>query len=81
MSALSYSLRRNRVHMRLVAYRPAHEPIPEGHLRVVLQVVEHGRPIAEDPLHVENTTPLLLAHELSMARWEGWEVEPWERSH
>lgn len=81
MSALAYRLQRNRVHLRLVAYRPAMEPLPEDQLRVVLQVVDHGRPIAEDPLHIENTTPLLLAHELHMARNEGWDISPWDRSH
>ncbi len=81
MTPLAYRLRRNRVHLRLVAYRPSLEPVPEGQLRVVLQVVDHGRPVAEDPLHVENTTPLLLARELHLARNEGWEVTPWERSH
>jgi hypothetical protein len=81
MTDLSYRLRRNRVHLRLVAYHPSLEPIPEDHLRVVVQVVQNGRPIAEDPLHIENTTPLFLAREIHQARMEGWEVTPWERSN
>lgn len=47
-------------------------------MRVVLQSVEHGRPIAEDPLHVEITTPLFLAREIHQARMEGWDIHPWE---
>lgn len=81
MNALAYRLRRNRVHLRLVAYHPSLEPLPDDQLRVVVQVVKNGRPIAEDPLHVENTTALFLAREIHMARNEGWEVTPWERSH
>lgn len=81
MSALAYSARRNRIHLRLVAYAPAHEPIPEGHLKVVVQAVNHGRPVAEDPLHIEAMTPLGLAHALHISRNEGWDIEPWENTH
>lgn len=81
MSALAYHARRNRVHLRLVAYTPSHEPVPEGHLKVVVQAVERGRPIAEDPLHIEAMTPLGLARAIHLSRNEGWDITPWETFH
>lgn len=81
MTALAYRARRNQVDLRLVAYRPSLEPLPEGHLRVVVQVVHHGRPIAEDPLHIEIMAPLDLARALHISRFDGWDIQPWERSH
>lgn len=81
MTPLTYSARRGRVHLRLVAYEPAHEPVPEGTLRVVVQAVDRGRPIAEDPLHTENMTPLDLAGALHISRFDGWDIQPWGRSH
>lgn len=80
MTALSYLATKGRVTLRLVAYQPKLEPVPEGCLRVVVQVVEGGQPIAEDPLHVEAMTPLDLARALHISRFEGWELEPWEGS-
>lgn len=76
--ALAYSARRGRIHLRLVAYTPSMEPMPEDHMQVVVQVVEHGRPIAEDPIHTEQMPVLELARALHISRNEGWEVEPWE---
>ncbi len=81
MTALAYRARRGGVDLRLVAYRPALEPLPAGELRVVVQVVEHGKPIAEDPLHIENMAPLDLARALHISRFDGWDIQPWERSH
>lgn len=81
MTALAYRARKGRIDLRLVAYRPALEPLPEGHLRVVVQAVERGKPIAEDPLHTENMGPLELAKALHISRFDGWDIEPWERSH
>ena len=77
MAALSYRSTKGRVTLRLVAYRPQLEPVPEGCLRVVVQAVEHGQPIAEDPIHVENMLPLDLARALHISRFDGWELVPW----
>ena len=81
MTALAYRARRNQVDLRLVAYQPIHEPVPEGHLKVVVQVVNRGRPIAEDPIHIETMAPLDLARALHISRFDGWDIQPWERSH
>ena len=78
MNTLSYRARKNSVHLRIVAYHPSMEPMPDDHLRVVFQVVERGRPIAEDPVFEENASALCLARELHLMREEGWEIEPWE---
>ena len=77
MTALSYRATKGRVTLRLVAYQPKLEPVPEGCLRVVVQVVEGGQPIAEDPIHVENMLPLDLARALHFSRFDGWELAPW----
>ena len=77
MTALSYLATKGRVTLRLVAYQPKLEPVPEGCLRVVVQVVEHGQPIAEDPVHVENMPVLDLARALHLSRFDGWELAPW----
>lgn len=78
MTALSYRARKDGYDLRLVAYRPALEPCPADHLRVVVQVVEQGRPIAEDPLHIEVMPVLDLARALHISRNEGWDLQPWE---
>ena len=79
--ALAYSARRGRIHLRLVAYHPSMEPMPDDHLRVVVQVVEKGRPVAEDPIHTENMLALALARALHLSRNDGWEIEPWKPGH
>lgn len=81
MNALTLRARRGKVHLRLVAYHPSLEPMPEDQLRVVVQVVDHGRPIAEDPLHIETMPTLALAQAIHQSRLEGWDITPWERSH
>jgi hypothetical protein len=81
MNALAYRARLNRIDLRLVAYRPAHEPMPDDHLRLVVQVVERGRPIAEDPLLTQEVSTLDLAWFIHNSRMEGWDIQPWERSH
>ncbi len=78
MSALAYRARKERIEIRIVAYRPYLTPVPEDHLRVVVQAVEHGRPIAEDPLHIEVMPVLELAQALHISRNEGWDIQPWE---
>lgn len=79
--ALSYSARRGRIHLRLVAYHPSLEPIPEDHLKVVVQAVEKGRPIAEDPI-AEGVLPRMeLARYLHESRNDGWDLQPWEDHH
>lgn len=75
---LAYYATNGRVHLRILAYKPMHEPVPEGCLKVVVQVVEHGRPIAEDPIHTENLPVLDLARALHISRNEGWELTPWK---
>ncbi len=77
MPALSYRAKRNNVDLRLVAYRPSLSPVPEGHLRVVVQVVSGGKPIAEDPIHTEVMPVLDLARCLHISRCEGWDIQPW----
>lgn len=71
---IDYKCTKGRCSVRFLAYRPSNEPMPDGNLRVVVQAVENGAPIAEDPLHVENTEPIYLARELHLMRNEGWEI-------
>lgn len=75
---IAYRATKGRATVRLIAYRPELMPLPEGHLRVVIQAVEYGRPIAEDPIHVEIVPVLCLARELHLMRCEGWETK-WEQ--
>ena len=81
MNALTLRARRNQIHLRLVAYHPSLYPMPDDHLRVVVQVVSHGRPIAEDPIHIESMPTLQLARVIHQSRMEGWDITPWEKSH
>lgn len=73
---LAYHARKGPVHLRLVAYH--HPPMPEDHLKVVVQVVDRSQPIAEDPIHTETMPALDLACALSISRNEGWDLQPWE---
>lgn len=75
---LAYHATRGRVHVRILAYRPALYPLPDDHLRVVIQAVDHGHPIAEDPIHIETAPALMLARELHLMRCEGWDLTPWK---
>ena len=68
---------RHGVHLRLLAYVPAREPVPEGCLRAVLQVVVDGAPIAEDPLLIEILPATELSHCIEISRSEGWTLAPW----
>lgn len=72
---IAYHARKGRIHLRIVAQHIQSEPGED--LKVVVQAVEHGRPIPEDPLHVERMTPLDLAVALSISRNEGWDLEAW----
>ena len=74
-SPIAYHARKDRIHLRIVAQHLKSEPGDD--LKVVVQAVEHGRPIAEDPLHTERMTPLGLVAALSISMAEGWDVEPW----
>lgn len=74
-----FSARRGRVHLRMVAYAPVYEPVPEGHLRVVVQVVEGGEPITEDPIHVEVLPESEFNQALEKSAREGWEIRPWKK--
>jgi hypothetical protein len=71
---IDYLCTKGRAKVRILAYRPANEPLPDDFLRVVIQAVQSGKPIAEDPLHVENCHGLDLARELHLMRNEGWEI-------
>ena len=77
MSALAYRATLGRIQLRIVAYRPKLDPVPPDHLRVVVQAVEDGHPLAEDPLHIETMPILALARALHISRFEGWVLEPW----
>ena len=77
MGALAYRAARGRIQLRIVAYRPRLDPVPSGHLRVVVQMVDEDQPIAEDPLHIEIMSLLELARALHLSRFEGWDLEPW----
>lgn len=79
--ALAYHARKGGIHLRLVAYHPSLAPMPDDHLKVVVQVVDKGQPIAEDPIHTEVMTQLDLAQALHLSRNEGWELTPWEERH
>ncbi len=66
-----------RLELRLVAYRPAAAPLPEGELKVVVQAMDaHGHPVAEDPLAVGHMSPLALAAMMTADRRDGWDFEP-----
>jgi hypothetical protein len=54
--------------------------MPDDHLRLVVQVVERGRPIAEDPLLTQEVPILDLARFIHNSRMEGWDIQPWGRS-
>jgi hypothetical protein len=71
---IDYLCTKGRAKVRVLAYRPTNEPLPDDFLRVVIQAMEPSGPIAEDPLHVENCHELNLARELHLMRNEGWEI-------
>lgn len=60
------------VHLRIVAYHPC--AMPGTDLKVVIQVVEGGHPIAEDPITEAYLDPLELLAYLSESIREGWDV-------
>ncbi len=74
MIPIDYLCRKGRASVRVLAYRPFNEPMPDDCFRVVVQAMQSGKPIAEDPLHVENCHALDLARELHLMRNEGWET-------
>lgn len=76
---IAYRATKGRATVRIMAYRPSLDPIPDDHLRVVIQAVAHGHPIAEDPLHVETAPILCLAREIHLMRCEGWDLK-WEQA-
>jgi hypothetical protein len=71
---IDYLCTKGRAKVRVLAYRPTNDPLPDDFLRVVIQAMEPGGPIAEDPLHAENCHGLNLARELHLMRNEGWEI-------
>lgn len=75
---IAYHATKGGIHLRVLAYKPALEPVPDGCLRVVIQVVEQGRPIAEDPIHTETLPILELARVMHISRNDGWEFAPWK---
>lgn len=77
---IAYQARRGRIHLRVLAYIPARYERTDL-LKVVLQVMEAGRPIAEDPIHTEWMTALDLAVALSISRAEGWDITPCNLPH
>jgi len=74
-----FSARKAGIHLRMVAYTPAYEPVPDGHLRVVVQVVVDGEPITEDPLHIEVMPEGDFDQALQVSTQEGWDIRPWEK--
>jgi hypothetical protein len=73
----SYFARLGRIQVRLVAYRPSLEPLPEGHIRVVVQSVQDGEPIVEDPICTVECPTQEFEQGLAISRLEGWEITPW----
>ena len=71
---IEYLCHKGKATVRILAYKPYAEPMPDDCLRVVIQAMENGQPIAEDPLHEENAPILFLARELHLMRDEGWET-------
>lgn len=63
--------------LRIHAYHPKLEPIPERHLKVSVQAVIDGIPNAEKPLHVEHMLPSDLANALWISQAQGWEIRDW----
>lgn len=74
---ISLRAQKDRFDLRLLAYTPVHEPVPEGCMKVVYQVFDNGTLIPE-PFYQEARTNLELADLISQSRWEGWEIEPWK---
>lgn len=72
-----YLAQMGRIRIRLVAYRPMKEPLPEGYIRVVVQAVDAGEPIVEDPVYTENLPRDLFESGLNLSRQEGWDIQPW----
>ena len=63
------------VRLRIAAFRVLSHPDP-GQLKVVVQSIDQGRPIAEDPLLVQWMTPLEIVSALSQSLRDGWDVFP-----
>ena len=74
---ISLRAQKDRFDLRLLAYTPKHEPVPEGTMKVSVQVIDHGHLIPE-PIHTEAMTSLELAQVVHLSRMEGWTVEPWK---
>lgn len=76
---LDFICTKGRARVRVLAYRPKQADYPEDSIKVVFQAMEGETPIAESPVLEEVTTPLYLAKELSLMRWDGWDVQPSKR--
>ncbi len=74
-----FSARKAGLHLRMVAYKPTYEPVPDGHLRVVVQVVVDGEPITEDPVHIEVMPETDFNQALAVSMSDGWIIRPWEK--
>ena len=62
-----------KVELRLLAYRPTHSNLNHDQVKVVLQSVDHGQPIAEDPIATEVMTVMDLCQILHRDLCDGWE--------
>ena len=74
---MAYLATNGRVKLRVLAYRPELDPMPKDHLRIVVQAVEHGQPIAEDPICIESMATLDFARWLHNSRNDGWDLRQW----
>lgn len=72
---IAYRATLGRVNLRIVAYH--HPPMPDNHLKVVVQVVDGPILLAEDPIHTETMHELDLARALHLSLCEGWDLKPW----
>lgn len=70
---LDYTASKGRANVRIIAYRPKLQDVPEDSLKVVIQAVDGNEPIAEDPLYSDVAPILDLAREMHLMRNEGWE--------
>lgn len=73
---LDYTARKGRAKVRIIAYKPKLQDVPQDSLKVVIQATENGEPIAEDPLYSDVASVLDLAREMHLMRNEGWEFTP-----
>jgi hypothetical protein len=67
-----------RVTLRLLAYAEYHHPL-DGKQRFVVQVIDSGEPVAEDPIFEGRVTPDEIAEFIEASIDDGWRIAKQER--